>query len=587
MGLIFLYAAESLNMSTRCVTPTSFHGTAGTTTRLLRVVVMIFAGTHAVLSAAAAPQPIAADHKPAMDSPLVERLRGCKIKGISPSWATLPCVVDKDGAVPKHTWSGETAYGTPVQLDDNTIAVVQKERGQKFAVWHLDMATETVVFKVDVDAAVSPAAKGPFDSVSWHRINNDLVGEFISFDIKPWTTFVGQDRSPKTMYDGQALITLVNLRTGDIRRVREGNKRTGTKERCQENLTKQRLGDNSRVELAPPDSVTKHMQQVLAAKKQVFDFRQGRFLLTLEVIDELANAAQAVVIDGPDSLQAIRKTQQIIRNLPTCAAVRDLSWQCSLAEAVVTENVDSLEAMVADRRNPKGASDDRRSQMRNLAAYQWLHLIASNGDQLSEYEAFARSCDDGIAARDAAILRIHELRFISACNEATVAAFDDFVAWAPHAIQAKDAIRHAYDLQQGQIQISLASNEDPEAIARNLYNDWRNAVRQGSAIKAQRSFTLLTEEPAMKKTQTSVQAQDTKDEDGFRAIMLAHARKNDELLSSVIAIQQQQLSMMNAQLLEQSEMNVRLGRLGSQLQHIEYSGQRSAEGIEAIRRQKK
>jgi hypothetical protein len=555
---------------------------------LCRLLLIAACGAEAILCAAAPQQPVVADrirqNKPPLDSPLVQRLRECRIKGVSPTWAGYSFDVDSTGAVPSHDWAGVPGCGTPVQLDENTIAIVQPTQGQKFSVWHIDVPAATIAFKVNVDGAVNADAVGQFESVSWHCINNDIVGEFISLHITKSTAFVGPDRAPRDKFDGESLMTRLNLRTGSVEAVRDAVKKSSSHARCKENLIDNQFDRKTLAELLPPESVTEDMSRKLAVRGQVFDFKRGRFAVTPSAIGELKQAAEAVNVDGRGALPTIERVHTLLRGLPSCAGTRDLSWQLSLAEAVATENSAALDAMIADQRNPDAANDDRRSQMRNLAAFQRLHLIATKGDRIDEYDSFARRCDSGIAARDSAILRTHELRFLDACNQATVAAFDDFVTWAPHAIQAKDAIKHAYDLQEEEVRLAIASKEDPEGIARDLYNDWRTAVRQGHRIKAERSFTLLTDEPTMKKTHTSIQAQDTKDEDAFRTQMLVHAQRNDELLSASIGVQQQQLTVMTGQLLEQSETNAQLGRMGSQLQYIEYSGRRAADGIDALNR---
>jgi hypothetical protein len=573
-----------LPLSNRANRPKRFSDTQ----RLCRLLFVASLVTSPILAVAAPQRPTVADqirkNKPALASPLLQRLRDCRIKVISPTWADYSFDIDSEGTVPTHNWAGMPAYDTPVQLDPNTIAVVLSTGGQRFSVWHIDVPAGKIIFKVEVDGAVKTTSAGPFESVSWHRINNEFVAEFVSLAIEDSTAFVGPERAPRKKYDGESLITRVNLSTGSVETVRDTAKKNSTEDRCRENLTKKQLHKKTSVQLPPPASVTENIDKALASRGLLFDFKRGRFLLTPAAINGLKQAAGAVAVGGADSLAAIKNTQQMVRDLPTCAGTRDLAWQLALADAVATENVAVLDEMCADRRNPNGASDERRSQMRNLAAFQRLHFVAAKGDRVDEYEAFARRCDNGIAARDSAILRTHELRFLDACEQATVAAFDDFVAWVPFAIQSDDATRHAYDLKEESIRLAIADNVPPEEIARDLYNDWRTAVRTGHTHKAKRSFNLLTEQPAMRKTHTSIQAQDTKDNEEFRALMLAHAEKNGSLLSNVIGIQQQQLTVMSGQLLEQSETNARLNSMGSQLQHIEYSGQRAASGIESLNR---
>lgn len=508
------------------------------------------------------------DSKPPVETPLLKSLMGCRVSGVSPTWADFSIDLDADEAVPTIAWLSDPALGMPLKIGEGLYALFTSDGKSGVNLWHLDVKHQKITHKVHVDAGVDGTVG--FQGWHWHQVGEQNLREILSVSISENSKFVGEKKFVR--FDGKSLTTTIDLLTTKVDQKPELAKSLPTKERCLEKLSSQLLAAKTRRDEPGIEAAKAGVAEELAHAGSEFDYERGRFHLSRATVDNLRRIVTDLSLESDRIAEIRRVRDENVGRLPTCPALRDLSWQLQLAEAVASEDLDMLDKLSQGLKAVDLAAD-RASSLRNLAGYQRVHFIAAGvkgreGDRLEDYHQFVISAPKSLAARDAAILRIHEIAFRNACEIATVEAFDEFVTSFPSATQVADALDHAYDLEKERISDEARTGADVEGIANRLYVRWREDERSGRFLLANRSFRLLSEHPEVMKTSRAVDAQDTRDNLDFRKQMIGLQREHNETLSKVARIQRNQLAVMGEQLTAQQAMASQLGTIGGQLQYI-------------------
>lgn len=250
---------------------------------------------------------------------------GCSPRSISPSWASMSFDIDTPGAMPNRTWSGFADYGTPIQIDERTVAIIERRPGVEFALWHLDFVDGAIKFIL----VVNPGRESPsgYDEVVWHRIESDIIGEFIrirTVEFRP------------NRHLGESLIGEINIRTGaTVTKADKINHVNSEKVAIEKLLDKRRSRDTV---FDPPDAeeVMRKVQKALAKKNLSFDFHRGRFVLSADARQRLQRDVRNLVSNSAGiSAEAIRGLRSRLSELPSCPATRQLAAELEAFSAAL------------------------------------------------------------------------------------------------------------------------------------------------------------------------------------------------------------------------------------------------------------
>jgi hypothetical protein len=496
---------------------------------------------------------------PALQSPLFVSIRDNRLPGISPTWESFSVDIDAPQSVAGTEWSGVAGYGTPVFLDDETVAILSKRPQNEPALWKIGLSDCSIQCLVALDQP--PDGQREYDEFSLHRVNGQIVAELVRMRV-------GRRRS--TSFEGEASILEIDLRTGRVDVKKAQARERPSKQNLQEKLLAGRRTADTLLELPPQEETRGKMEKVLAKKGIAFDDTRARFQVSANMIAGLSRDVGRLRLAGNGAADALGALQDKLQELPTAPALRDLGWQVRLAAAVIADDVRELDQLLDGAGIKDDVPRERAVALRNLAAYQRLRLVLENGDSLADYQAFVANCDSTVAARDAAILRMHEIGFHAACQMATVNAFDEFIRWAPDSLQFEKALEYADSLERERIASELANAVDArgrrEELAAEQYTIWLASLRANHIEKAKRCFGLLSEHPDLKRTQAAMRAQDTQDLREFRAIVIRQNEEQTEVLKTVATVQRHQLDVMGRQLAEQKVTNSQLREIRSNQQ---------------------
>lgn len=232
--------------------------------------------------------------------------------------------IDAAGATSGSRWSGVTDYGTPVQIDDHTAALIERRAGVEFALWHLNFAEGTLHFI----AAVNEGKKTPsgFDGVVWHRVGSDVVGEFVLVH----TSEMGGNR-----FMGHSVIGEINLRSGTTKVKTDKVKFVTSEKVAIEKLLDKSRSRDTAIDLPDIEDVKSLIAESLAKRDMDFDFRRGRFVLSAHAREKLRRAVSECGTTGPAAMSRILDLQQTVNKLPSCPATRELAKQLEALGAKV------------------------------------------------------------------------------------------------------------------------------------------------------------------------------------------------------------------------------------------------------------
>lgn len=248
---------------------------------------------------------------------------GCWQPPISPSWAELSFDVDAPGTTSSERWSGFVNYGTPVQLDEHTVALIERRLGLEFALWHLNIADGTLHFITTLNEGVTTPSG--FDDVVFHHDGPDIFAEFILINTAQTAT---------NRFAGQSLIGEINLRTGATKVKSDKVKHVASEEIAREKLLDKRRSGTT-VTAPNPLQVKNVVAQALAKHGMSFDYKRGRFVLATEKQLKLKQAVRELDKAGADLPANILGLQRMLNDLPSCPATRELTRQLSPAAGSV------------------------------------------------------------------------------------------------------------------------------------------------------------------------------------------------------------------------------------------------------------
>jgi hypothetical protein len=252
----------------------------------------------------------------------VAGISGCSQPPISPSWADLSFDVDAPDTTSGERWSGFVDYCTPVQLDESTVAILERRMGIEIALWHVDIAEGTLHFIVVLNEGITTPSG--FDEFVLHREGSDIFAEFI---------LVHTTQTTSNRFAGHSLIGEINLRTGATKVKKDKVKHVSSEE-----VARQKLLDKRRSGSIVPDIATHKVKglvaQSLAKRGLSFDYNRGRFALAAEDRVKLGQAVLDLNKSGTDMLANIIALQRTLNDLPSCPATRELARQLSSAVAI-------------------------------------------------------------------------------------------------------------------------------------------------------------------------------------------------------------------------------------------------------------
>jgi hypothetical protein len=247
---------------------------------------------------------------------------GCSQPGISPSWADLSFEVDQPGGASDEAWSGFTDYGTPVQINEHTVAIIERRKGIEFALWHLDFSTGTLRFITSLNnGKTTPHG---FDEVIQYRDDSDVIAEFV---------FINIAQTAPNRFAGESLIGELNLQTGAAKVKKDKVKYVASEEMAREKLLDKCRSRDKSADLPTPRQVKNVVEESLSKLGLSFDYQRGRLVLAAEVRAKLRQAVRELGKDDSHMLSDIRALQNLLSSIPSCPATRELSNQLNLAAA--------------------------------------------------------------------------------------------------------------------------------------------------------------------------------------------------------------------------------------------------------------
>lgn len=218
-------------------------------------------------------------------------------------------------------WSGFTGFGTPVQIDEKTVAIIERRNGLAFALWHLDLAEMSLKFIIAVNE--NPRDNGGFhnatgyDEIVWHDIDSEIVGEFL---------IIHAEQTEPKRFTGRSLIGEINLVTGATKVKVDKIKHAGSEEAAIAKLLDKR---RTRESVIQPDSeeAKKLVEKSLAARGAAFDYTRGLFVMAPAAREQLKRDVDRVIQSGDFTPAELMKLQRAISKLPACPATRELAKQ--------------------------------------------------------------------------------------------------------------------------------------------------------------------------------------------------------------------------------------------------------------------
>ena len=326
-------------------------------------------------------------------------------------------------------------------------------------------------------------------------------------------------------------------------------------------MSKRRSAETAFTPPSRAESLAKIDEQ-LATLLLKFDATTGTIHVSPVAISRLATDASTIDLQSPFARDAVRALADKANQLPASAASRELIACVQLAEAALSNDTNRL--VVYLQRQDKAT-------LQSLAAYQCLHLIALQDDSIAGYKKYWNA-DRVTPARDASLLRIHELGFYAACKIATIEAMDAFVAWAPNALQAPEARKLAVQLEEERVAFAIEHARDKDAaaekVARELAAAWRLNRKKKLVTAAERCYELLTTHPDLKATQVALDTSDKKELDDFHEETLLFQRQNMSAIASTEKAHAEQIDIMRNQLSAMEEANPILNYIGGQVAEL-------------------
>lgn len=462
---------------------------------------------------------------PPSDTQLLSKLRNFRIEGVPLEWTRESPVIHNAA------YSGKLTHGSPFLIDDYTLAMITDLGGFNFQLWHLNLKNGEVRLIKEVNDQNRNAR---YDSADCHRINGQLQMQFV-------TTSAGQFNGvPK--FRGTTIYGELNLANGHINGHRVDATSDNSLDVLRGKLLRDKYPESTRVSLTSGNSAVNTAQSRLSNMGMTVNVQNGTVSLTPAKSSSWETTARSITLSDSAAPGKLVELERSVESSPKCSLSNELKTTLQFAKAVSREDLGSVRSFM---------SSHGSHRLYFPAAMTQVHLIAKESDKIQDYMKFQQEENVGTAARDFAILRIHELAFLHLCKQATVEGFDDFMQMFPGALQFKQAFQNAYELELERARFEIEHASDPEKrreeVATRLYVKWRDALRSNKMAEAERTWKILKEEDDFNRTKAAADAQNAKDLDAYRKKMLAIQEERNRILNRIADIQQQQLEVARQQ----------------------------------------
>ena len=466
------------------------------------------------------------ENLPPSDTPLLSKLRSFRIEGVPLDWTKESPVIRSA------SYNGKLTHGSPFLIDDYTLAMITDLGGFNFQLWHLNLKNGEVRLVKEVNDQNRNAR---YDSAECHRINGQLQMQFV-------TTSAGQFKGvPK--FRGTTVYGDLNLANGHIKGHRVDATSDNSLDVLRGKLLRDKYPESTRVSLTSGNSAVNTAQSRLANLGMTVNVQNGTVSLIPAKSSNWETSVRSITLSNSAAPGKLVELERNVESAPPCPLTKEFKTTLQFAKAVSREDLGSVRSFMSSHESHK---------LYFPAAMTQVHLIAKESDKIQDYMKFQQDDDVGTAARDFAILRIHELAYLHMCKQATVEGFDDFMEMFPGASQFKQAFQNAYDLELELARFEIEHASEPEKrreeVATRFYVKWRDALRGNKMAESERMWKILKEEDDFNRTKASADAQNAKDLDDYRKKMLAIQEKRNRILNRIAQIQEQQLQVLGQQL---------------------------------------
>lgn len=463
---------------------------------------------------------------PSPNTLLLTKLRDYRVEKVPLSWTSRSTFV-RDSA-----YENALAHGSPLLIDEHTLALITDLGGQNFQLWHLNLRNGEIRMIKEI-ADQDP--NGKYDYVGCHRINGKLIMQFIAvttgmFKIVP-------------RFRGYAAYGVLNLETGEI----QGKKIEATSDQKLEvlitKLMNDKLSESSTANLPHGTEAVASANERLAQQGLHFDANRASISLLPDLRQRWERELRDLSLSDSKAPAKLIELEEQVGSAAQCPLTSDLKNNLQFAQAIAGENAPEIRSFI---------QSNGQHALVHPASMTLVHLIAKDNDTVQAYLKFQQE-DAGTAARDLAIMRIHELSFTAVCRKATTDGFDDFLMSFPGSLQAKDAFRYAYDLEleRARFEIEHADDKDKqrEEVANRFGKAWRECVNTGEMSQAERLWKILRDEDDFNHTKAAANAQKAKEQDSYRKKMIALEKERNRILLLLEDIQKRQLAIADQPLL--------------------------------------
>lgn len=445
---------------------------------------------------------------PPKETPLVKATRAYALRGIPNQWASKSTHVRDAG------YRGTLTHGSPF-MAGKQLVLIEDKGGLNFIMHHVDTQTGQARKVYDY---TSDKRNDQYENVSWHKVNGKLMGQFVTYNF-------ARDRLKK-LYNGTAHFGWLDVETGTVK-TRKVSKRTmRTRERMLEMLMEPQYPKDTEVSLTNGQSAINEANRAMKPIGLAFDPNARAINLRAGLREEWDQKISSLNINSRSASDELYEVVRSVEAAPDCELSKTLKPAIRLAQLANENDGEGVRRWL---------QANSGHYLRNHAAATRLQFI-STSDKVKDYVDFQNE-SPATPARDLAILRVHEIAWTKAVEEAQIEVFDRFMESFPAALKWKDAFQYAYDLELERANFAIEHAGDADAkreqVANSFYVQWRDARRDGRYPAAERMWKLLADEPQFQETKAAARAQDSKDRDRYRRKILQLSAERNRILGDI------------------------------------------------------